>query len=90
MAKRTVYSGAGSNVAKEAYAKKLGGSVYSGAGSNVVKEAKEKKRGGALSMDDGKKVKKARGGSVGSDKSPFSSAGGGSASTSPFSSACRR
>lgn len=48
-----------------------------------------KKRGGALSMEEGKKIKKASGGSVGSDKSPFSSAGGGKASTSPFSSAHR-
>lgn len=67
---------------------------YSGAGSKVAKEAtetKNMKRGGALKFDGGdKKPKKARGGSVGSDKSPFSSAGGGSASTSPFSSACRK
>lgn len=68
MAKRTIYSGAGSKVAKEAYAKK---------------------RGGGLSMDDCK-PKKARGGGVGSDKSPFSSAGGGRASVSPYSSACRK
>lgn len=66
---------------------------YSGAGSKVAKEATSdvnKKRGGALSFDGDKKPKKARGGSVGSDKSPFSSAGGGNASKSPFSSACRK
>lgn len=70
-----------------------GRTVYAGAGSNVVKEAVEKKRGGALSMSENKgkgSVKKARGGSVGgSDKSPFSSAGGGGASKHPFSSAHR-
>lgn len=53
-----------------------------------------KKRGGGLSFDNAKAknqiVKKASGGGVGSDKSPFSSAGGGKASTSPFSSACRK
>lgn len=51
-----------------------------------------KKRGGALGFDGkGKKIAKASGGSVGSgsDKSPFSSAGGGKASKSPFSSAHR-
>lgn len=65
------------------------GPVYSGAGSKVIKEARAKKRGGALSMD-GCAPKKARGGGVGSDKSPFSSAGGGRASVSPYSSACRK
>lgn len=87
---RTVYSGAGSNVAKEAVEKKLGGAVYSGAGSNVIKEAKEKKGGGAVEGKKGKhRVKKARGGGTSSDKSPFTSAGGGGASTHPFSSAHR-
>jgi len=68
-----------------------GRTVYSGAGSNVAREAVEKKRGGALSMSEnrGKSVKKARGGSVGADKSPFSSAGGGGATKHPFSSAHR-
>lgn len=68
-----------------------GRTVYSGAGSNVAKEAVEKKRGGALSMSEnrGKNIKKARGGSVGADKSPFSSAGGGGATKHPFSSAHR-
>lgn len=70
-----------------------GGRVaYSGGASNVVKEAAAKKRGGALSMADNKGksfVKKARGGSVGADKSPFSSAGGGGATKHPFSSAHR-
>lgn len=68
-----------------------GRTYYSGADSNVAKEAAEKKRGGALSMAEnkGKSIKKARGGSAGSDKSPFSSAGGGGASKHPFSSAHR-
>lgn len=51
-----------------------------------------KKCGGSLGMDGGGTApKKARGGSVGSgsDKSPFSSAGGGRASKNPFSSAHR-
>lgn len=50
-----------------------------------------KKRGGALAFDGdkGKSIKKARGGGVGADKSPFSSAGGGGASKHPFSSAHR-
>ena len=84
---RTVYSGAGSNVAKEAVAKKLGGSVYSGAGSNVVKEAK-----GESNVEGSKaksRIKKARGGGTSSTASPMSSAGGGGASTHPFSSAHR-
>lgn len=56
-----------------------------------------KKRGGALAFDGDaqadkakSRIKKNRGGGVGSDKSPFSSAGGGKASTSPYSSACRK
>lgn len=67
--------------------KALGGSVYSGAGSNVIKEANEKKHGGAVKemkmMEEGakkgrhrmdKRPRRAHGGRVGSDKSPFSSA----------------
>ncbi len=65
--------------------KARGGSVYSGAGSNVVKEAEQKKRGGAVKeveKPEGKKPKarldkrprRAMGGRVGADKSPFSSA----------------
>jgi hypothetical protein len=62
--------------------KNLGGAVYSGAGSNVLKEAHEKKKGGAVVAMEGKKSKarmdkrprRASGGRVGSDKSPFSSA----------------
>lgn len=63
--------------------KASGGVVYSGAGSNVVKEAMEKKAGGkVIDKIDGKKPKarmdkrprRAAGGRVGSDKSPFSSA----------------
>lgn len=66
--------------------KASGGDVYSGAGSNVVKEAEEKKFGGRIKKEvekpEGKKAKarmdkkprRASGGRVGSDKSPFSSA----------------
>lgn len=66
--------------------KKSGGVVYAGGGSNVVKEAMAKKGGGAACKDvdkpEGGKSKKrmdkrprrASGGRVGSDKSPFSSA----------------
>lgn len=63
--------------------KASGGVVYSGAGSNVVKEAMEKKHGGKIvekpeghkpkhRMD--KRPRRASGGRVGADKSPFSSA----------------
>ncbi|MCA6108104.1 hypothetical protein [Bradyrhizobium cenepequi] len=63
-----------------------GGEVYAGGGSNVAKEAMEKKHGGRVWKEvekpEGKKAKargdkrprKASGGRVGSDKSPFSSA----------------
>lgn len=58
-----------------------GGRVfYAGAESNVAKEAKERKDGGAVEMKHGGKAskgrldKRARGGGVGADKSPFSSA----------------
>jgi hypothetical protein len=66
--------------------KAAGGDVYSGAKSNVVKEAEEKKHGGRVKKEvekpEGKKSKhrmdkrprRASGGRVGSDKSPFSSA----------------
>jgi len=66
--------------------KAKGGEVYSGAGSNVVKEAMEKKRGGMVKKEvekpEGKKAKmrmdkrprRASGGRVGADRSPFSSA----------------
>lgn len=49
---------------------------YSGSGEpNVVKEAKEKKGGGAVHGRKGKhRIAKKGGGSVGSDKHPFSSA----------------
>lgn len=67
--------------------KASGGSVYySGGKSNVAKEASEKKHGGEVKKEvdkpEGKKAKarmdkrprRASGGRVGSDKSPFSSA----------------
>lgn len=66
--------------------KKAGGEVYSGAGSNVIKEAEEKKHGGRVKKEvekpEGMKAKarmdkrprRASGGRVGSDRSPFSSA----------------
>jgi hypothetical protein len=49
---------------------------YAGSGEpNVVKEAKEKKHGGRVHGHKGKhRTHKARGGGVGSDKHPFSSA----------------
>ena len=56
--------------------------VYEGKGSNVEHEAEEKKRGGEVKMHGHKghhRVdKRARGGGVGSDKNPFSSAHQGS------------
>jgi hypothetical protein len=53
---------------------------YSGSGEpDVVKEAHEKKHGGAVHGHKAKhRVHKARGGGVGSDKHPFSSAHHGS------------
>lgn len=65
--------------------KKAGGGevYYAGGSSNVAKEAAEKKRGGkVVEKPEGKKPKhrmdkrprRASGGRVGSDKSPFSSA----------------
>lgn len=63
-----------------------GGTWYTGGSSNVAKEAEEKKHGGrvkkSVKMEEGKPAKhrmdkrprKAHGGRVGSDKSPFSSA----------------
>lgn len=85
---KKVYSGAGSNVAKEAMERKSGGrTAYSGTGSNVMKEAKAKtsgfKEGGAIHgrACGGRLDKRARGGGV------MSSAGGGSADKKPFSSA---
>lgn len=65
--------------------KKGGGAMsgrddYAGSGEpDVVKEAHEKKHGGAVHGHKGKhRVHKARGGGVGSDKHPFSSAHSGS------------
>ncbi len=63
-----------------------GGTWYTAASSNVAKEAKEKKRGGRakeLGRATGGRAsvrldKRARGGRVGSDRSPFSSAARGS------------
>lgn len=72
-----------------------GGRVfYAGGNSNVAKDAAKRKSGGKVVSMDGEKSKprldkRARGGKVGADKSPFSSAkgGGGGADKSPFSSA---
>jgi len=69
---------------------KGGRTAYAGGSSNVAKEAAEMKRGGKAvgKMPGGKgKGRFARGGGVGSDSSPMSSAGGGSASKRPFSTA---
>lgn len=61
--------------------KKGGRVAYSGGASNVVAEAQEKSTGGACARKDGGKVeghkakrRYARGGKVGADKNPFSSA----------------
>lgn len=55
--------------------------VYAGAGSNVIKEAMEKKRGGACIGAEGAKAKhklgrpgRKRGGRVGADQAPLSTA----------------
>lgn len=69
--------------------KKAGGrTVYAGGGSNVAKEAEEKKHGGRTHeahMHHGKSHKRgdkrARGGGVGADRHPFSSAYRGSDET---------
>lgn len=69
--------------------KALGGAVYSGKGSNVEKEAEEMKSGGkVMPKMDGMKGKKrpdkrARGGRIGSDRSPFSSASAPAQSSEP-------
>lgn len=55
---------------------------YTGAGSNVAKEAEEKKHGGRVkdmgavkgTKSKARMDKRARGGRIGSDKSPFTSA----------------
>ena len=56
-----------------------GRTFYSGGESNVAHEAAEKKHGGKVAAMHGKKghhrlAKHARGGKVGADKHPFSSA----------------
>jgi hypothetical protein len=71
--------------------KAKGGRVaYDAQGSHVEHEAEEKKHGGAVHHmghahgHKGKhRIKKARGGGIGSDKSPFSSAGRGGMSDHP-------
>lgn len=78
--------------------KAAGGKVYEGAGSNVIKEADEKhqmKRGGMVKSREMGKVmggkgkkrmdRRARGGRIGSDKSPMAPG----AATHPFSSAAK-
>jgi hypothetical protein len=69
---------------KSRHKKAMGGRVYyAGGESNVAKEADEKKRGGRVKKHMGKvhgekakmrMDKRARGGRVGSDKNPFTSA----------------
>jgi len=66
---RTVYSGQGSNVVKEAEEKKTGGKV--------------KAMGFASGGRTPARIKKAGGGGIGADKSPFSSAGGGGMNDHP-------
>lgn len=69
--------------------KALGGAVYTGKGSNVEKEAEEMKRGGkVMPKMEGMKGKKrmdkrARGGRIGSDRSPYSSAAAPKQSSEP-------
>jgi hypothetical protein len=70
--------------ARHKKSKAKGGAVYyEGGESNVAKEAAEKKRGGAVMKHPGKVAgekgkkrldRRARGGRVGSDQRPFSSA----------------
>jgi len=67
---------------------KGGRTVYSGQGSNVIKEAEEKKSGGkvigkAFGGATKHRIKKAGGGGIGADKSPFSSAGAGGMNNHP-------
>lgn len=62
----------------------VGGALVAGGNPNVIKEAKQHKRGGVAKHASGGKVsgfksggrldKRARGGGVGADKHPFSSA----------------
>lgn len=63
--------------------KNIGGAVNSGGNPKVIAEAKQRKSGGRVFKDGGKVVgkasggrldKRARGGGVGADKHPFSSA----------------
>jgi hypothetical protein len=60
--------------------KKGGRVAYAGGESNVAKEAREMKSGGKVDgaiagcKSKGGRISKARGGGVGSDKHPFSSA----------------
>jgi|SRR5882672_3564314 len=71
--------------------RKSGGrTFYTGEGSNVAKEAEEKKSGGkvknmgfASGGRTASRIKKARGGGIGADKSPFSSAGAGGMNNHP-------
>lgn len=58
--------------------------IYDGADSNVAKEAKQLKHGGKVAGHKGRhRIKKARGGGIGADKSPFSSAAQGGMSNHP-------
>jgi hypothetical protein len=66
-----------------------GGEEYDAQGSHEMKEVHEKKHGGKVAGHKGHgekgkhRMKKARGGGIGSDKSPFSSAGRGGMSDHP-------
>lgn len=71
---------------KKAHKAKGGAVFYAGGGSHVAKEAEEKKHGGAVKKHVGKmdghkgkhrldkRPRRAHGGRVGADKTPFSSA----------------
>lgn len=65
--KVTAYAGGDSNVAKEAAERKRGGKVCRAEGGEVKERADRRARGGAV---PGRK----RGGGVGSDKTPLTSA----------------
>lgn len=66
---KTVYAGAGSNVLKEAMERKRGGKVMEGEGEAAKERSDRPKRakGGAVPG-------RARGGGIGADKKPLSSA----------------
>jgi hypothetical protein len=73
--KATAYAGGDSNVMKEAHERKRGGRVHHGEGDGAKErhDRKGRARGGKAHHPGGHKGR-ARGGSVGADKHPLSSA----------------